>query len=66
MRIAEHRQQVLDSAEPAQELSSDEASKRRTSPLFSTLALMGRSILARMQGDRAVRKSAADRARPKP
>jgi hypothetical protein len=66
MAIAEQRQQALDSAEPAQELSSGEASKRRTSPLFGTLVLIGRSILARMQGDRAVRKSEANRARPKP
>ena len=66
MAIAEQRQQALDSADPAPELSSGEASKRRTSPLFSTLVLIGRSILARMQGDRAVRKSAAGRRRPKP
>jgi hypothetical protein len=66
MAIAKQRQQALDSAEPAPELSSGEAGKRRTRPLFSTLVLIGRSILARMQGDRAVRKSEAGRSRPKP
>ena len=64
--IAGQRQEALDSAEPAPELSSGEAGKRRTRPLFSTLVLVGRSSLARTQGDRAVRKSEADRHRPKP
>jgi hypothetical protein len=64
--IAGQRQQALDSAEPAPELSSGDADKRHTRPLFSTLVRMGRSILARMQGDRAVRKSEAGPARPKP
>jgi hypothetical protein len=66
MAIAEQRQQALDSPEPAPELSSGEADKRRTRPLFSTLVLLGRSTLARMRGDRAVRKSEAGRSRPKP
>ena len=64
--IAGQRQEALDSAKPAPELSSGEADKRRTRPLFSTLVLMGRSSLARMQGDRAVRQSEAGRSRPKP
>jgi hypothetical protein len=62
--VAEQRQQALDSAEPAPELSSGEAGKRGTRPLFGSLAVIGRSILARQQGERAVLKSEEGRRRP--
>ena len=64
--IAEQRQQALDSAETAQELSSGEAGKRGSRPLFGSLAVIGRSMLARQHGERAVAKSEAGRPRPKP
>jgi hypothetical protein len=64
--VAEERQQALDSAEPAAELSSSEAGKRGTSPLFATLVTIAKSILARQQGERAVTRSESGRPRPKP
>lgn len=64
--IAEQRQQVLDSAAPAPDLSSSEAGRRGTRPLFGSLVVIGRSMLARQQGESAITKSEAGRQRRKP
>jgi hypothetical protein len=64
--IAEQRQQALDSAEPAPARASGGAGQGGTRPLFGTLVITGRSILARLQGERAVTRSEAGRHRRKP